>query len=74
LDRACPEEICRGRSEIEEGGLKSKNPKSAIPNLKFDGPMLFPRNALTSGPQACFCAEKKNIKVKMGKDQFFLAR
>jgi hypothetical protein len=25
-------------------------------------PMLFPRNALTSGPQACFFAEKKRKK------------
>jgi len=26
--------------------------------------MLFPRDALTSGPQACFFAEKKGKKVK----------
>jgi hypothetical protein len=29
--------------------------------------MLFPRNTLASGPQACFAAEKKIAKVKMGK-------
>jgi len=29
--------------------------------------MLFPRNALTSGPQARFFAEEPIAKVKMGK-------
>jgi hypothetical protein len=29
--------------------------------------MLFPRNALTSGPQACFLAGKRIAKVKVGK-------
>jgi hypothetical protein len=29
--------------------------------------MLFPRNALASGPQACFLAEKRLAKVKVGK-------
>jgi hypothetical protein len=29
-------------------------------------PMLFPRNAFNSGPQACFFEEKKNTKVKVG--------
>jgi hypothetical protein len=29
--------------------------------------MLFPRNALASGPQACFGAEKGLSKVKVGK-------
>jgi hypothetical protein len=29
--------------------------------------MLFPRNALVSGPQACFLAEKEIAKVKLGK-------
>jgi hypothetical protein len=35
-------------------------------------PMLFPRNALPSGPQACFFAKKKKTKVKGApiKDQF----
>jgi hypothetical protein len=28
-------------------------------------PMLFPRNALASGPQACFLAEKPTPKMKM---------
>jgi hypothetical protein len=30
--------------------------------------MLFPRNALASGPQACFFAEKAIAKVKVGND------
>jgi hypothetical protein len=29
--------------------------------------MLFPRNALPSGPQACFLAEKRIAKIKGGK-------
>jgi hypothetical protein len=29
--------------------------------------MLFPRNALPSGPQACLFAEKAIAKVKVGK-------
>jgi hypothetical protein len=29
--------------------------------------MLFPRNALASGPQAYLLAEKKTVKVKAGK-------
>jgi len=29
--------------------------------------MLFSRNALASGPQACFLAEKRLAKVKVGK-------
>jgi hypothetical protein len=29
--------------------------------------MLFPRNALASGPQACFLAEKRLAKVKVDK-------
>jgi hypothetical protein len=28
--------------------------------------MLFPRNALASGPQACFLAETEIAKVKVG--------
>jgi len=32
-------------------------------------PMLFPCNALTSGPQACFFAEKKNTKVKGAREK-----
>jgi hypothetical protein len=31
--------------------------------------MLFPRNALTSGPQACFFAQKGAVKVKVGKEE-----
>ena len=30
-------------------------------------PMLFPRNALASGPQACFFAEKAIARMKVGK-------
>jgi hypothetical protein len=30
--------------------------------------MFFPRNALASGPQACFLAEKGTAKEKAGKD------
>jgi hypothetical protein len=29
--------------------------------------MLIPRNALASGPQACFLAGKRIAKVKVGK-------
>jgi hypothetical protein len=29
-------------------------------------PMLFPRNALPSGPRVCFRAEKRFTKVKVG--------
>jgi hypothetical protein len=41
---------------IAECGLKKKSQKSEIRNPKSEitGPMLFPRNALVSGPQACF--------------------
>jgi len=31
--------------------------------------MLFPRNALASGPQACFFAKRKEQKVKEGKGE-----
>jgi hypothetical protein len=34
--------------------------------------MLFPRNALASGPQACFLAEKEIAKVKVGKSKTLL--
>jgi hypothetical protein len=30
--------------------------------------MVFPLNALASGPQACFLAEKATAKGKVGKD------
>jgi len=51
---------------IAECGLKKKSKKSEIRNPKSEiaGPMLFPRNALASGPQACFFAEKATAKVK----------
>jgi hypothetical protein len=41
-----------------------KNPQSAIRNNWADA---FPRNALTSGPQACFFTEKRRTKVKVAK-------
>jgi hypothetical protein len=46
-----------------------KTKKSEIRNSKseMEGPMLFPRNALASGPQACFLAGKRIAKVKVGK-------
>jgi len=34
--------------------------------------MLFPHNALASGPQTCFLAKKGIAKVKVGKDLFIL--
>jgi hypothetical protein len=34
--------------------------------------MLFPRNALASGPQACFFAEKNGTKVTLAKAGFSL--
>jgi hypothetical protein len=44
--------------------IEKKLKKSEIRNSKseMEGPMLFPCNALTSGPQACFFAEKKTQK------------
>jgi len=46
-----------------------KNPKSEITES-----MLFAHNALASGPQACFFAEKTIAKVKVDKGRFSLAR
>jgi hypothetical protein len=45
----------------------------------FSPPMLFPRNALASGPQAYFSGEKGSGKVRGGKrkiaiDTAFLAK
>jgi hypothetical protein len=34
--------------------------------------MLFPRNALASGPQACFLAGKRIAKVKVGKQEEYI--
>jgi hypothetical protein len=34
----------------------------------MEGSMLFPGHALASGPQACFLAEKRVAKVKVGED------
>jgi len=54
---------------IAECGLKKKTKKSEIRNPKSEipGPMLFPRNALPSGPQACFFAEEAIARLKVGK-------
>jgi len=49
--------------------IEKKTRKSEIRNAQSEitGPMLFPRNALASGPQACFFAEKATSKVKVSK-------
>jgi len=49
---------------IAECGLKKKPEKSEIrnPQSEITGPMLFPHNALPSGPQAFF--PQKRTKVK----------
>jgi hypothetical protein len=44
-------------------GLKRKTKKIRNPKSEIAEPMLFPRNALASGPQACFYAEKATAKV-----------
>jgi len=51
------------------GKENPKNPKSEIrnPQSEITGRMLFARNALPSGPQACFFAEKAIAKAKGGK-------
>jgi hypothetical protein len=36
--------------------------------------MLFPRNALAPGPQACFLGEKEIAKVKMRKARMGIER
>jgi len=48
--------------------LKKKNEKIRNSQSEITGPMLFARNALASGPQACFLAEKPIAKVKVGND------
>jgi hypothetical protein len=35
--------------------------------------MVFPRNALASGPHACFLAEKRIAKVKVGEHGIVIA-
>jgi hypothetical protein len=45
----------------------SAEARGGFPERILFPPMLFPRNALVSGPQACFFAEKTIAKVKMGK-------
>jgi predicted metal-binding transcription factor (methanogenesis marker protein 9) len=49
---------------IAECGLHKKTKKSEIrnPQSEIAESMLFPRNALASGPQACFLAERGNRK------------
>jgi hypothetical protein len=44
--------------------IEKENPKN--PKSKINEPMLFPRNALTSGPQAFFFAEKVKNKREGG--------
>jgi hypothetical protein len=36
--------------------------------------MLFPRNALAPGPQACFLAENRLAKMKVGKQKDGIGR
>jgi hypothetical protein len=36
--------------------------------------MLFPPNALASGPRACFLAEKRLTKVKVSKEEGILEK
>jgi hypothetical protein len=46
--------------------LKKENQKIRNPQSEMTGPMLFPINPAkggTSGPQACFLAEKAIAKV-----------
>jgi hypothetical protein len=50
---------------IAECGLKKKTKKIRNPQSEITRPMLFSRNALASGPQACFLAEKGTAKVKV---------
>jgi hypothetical protein len=56
---------------IAECGLKKKTKKSEIrnPQSEIPGPMLFARNALAPGPQACFPRGKRVAKVKVGKNR-----
>jgi hypothetical protein len=55
---------------LRNADCKRKPKKSEIrnPQSEIAEPMLFPRNALASGPQACFFAEKARAKVKVGKE------
>jgi len=47
---------CEMRIEIKS---EIRNPKSEI-----NAPMLFPRNALASGPQVCFSMEERIVRLK----------
>ena len=50
---------------IADCGMRiEKNPKN--PKSEIAGPVLFPYNALASGPQACFFAERAIEKVTVG--------
>jgi len=54
---------------IAECGLKKKAKKIRNPKSEITGPMVFSRNALASGPQACFSTGKRTAKVK-GKKKY----
>jgi hypothetical protein len=48
--------------QIAECGLKKKTKKIRNPQSEITGPMLFARNALAPGPQACFFRRKGDGK------------
>jgi len=47
------------------------NPIGSLAGI-FLPPMLFPRNTLPFGPQACFSAEKNRSETKGGKGEFII--
>jgi len=56
---------------IAECGLQKKTKKIRNPQSEMTEPMLFPRTPAkggSSGPQACFFAEKAIAKVKWAKN------
>jgi hypothetical protein len=57
---------------IAECGLKKKTQRIRNPQSEITGPMLFPRNTLSFGPQACFSAEKNRTEMKGGKGEFII--
>jgi hypothetical protein len=81
--RALRVKTMRHRSFLGPGGQAVLSPRTGIsdvgapapfcgsqagsPGRILSPPMLFPGNALTSGPQAWFGAEKGFLKVKVGK-------
>jgi hypothetical protein len=80
LDRAgkpfFPQE--EGYSVVGAAGRAPDTPASfcgnkiGSPAAVFLPPMLFPRNTLPSGPQACFSPEKNRTEVKGGKGEFII--